>query len=152
MTRPTDLRFEIYIAAEPAVIWEALTGPQGVASLYFGCRLETTFEPGAPYRYVGPDGRGNEVVHVEGTVLACRQGEFLQLTHGAGRIWQKGPKAYLSRLSYTLENVGFGTKLAILHDQWEEGDPGHAHNASGWMIFLSSVKSYVETGRPLAAP
>jgi uncharacterized protein YndB with AHSA1/START domain len=144
-----DLHFDIYIAAKPEAVWDALTKPEGVAKLYFGCRLETTFEPGSPYRYVGPDGQGNEVAHVEGRVLACKRNELLQLTHRAGAIWQKGPKAHSSRLAYTLEGLGFATKLSITHDQWEEGDPGHAHNATGWMLFLSSLKSYVETGKPL---
>lgn len=147
-----DLHFDIYIAATPETVWNALTQPEGVAKLYFGSRLETTFEPGSPYRYLGPDGKGNEVAHVEGEVLACKRNELLQVTHRAGPIWQKGPKVYSSRLAYKIEGLGFATKLSIVHDQWQEGDPGHANNAGGWMLFLSSVKSYIETGKPLDLP
>ena len=46
----------LYIAAKPEPIYDALTKAPGVAALLFGSRLETTFEPGAPYAYVGPDG------------------------------------------------------------------------------------------------
>jgi len=143
------LHFEIYIAASPDAVWDALTKPEGVAQLYFGSRLETSLEPGSPYRYVGPDGKGNEVVHVEGEVLASKRGELIRLTHQAGAIWQKGPKVFRSRLQYEIKDMGFATLLSITHDRWQKGDPGYASNAGGWMIFLSSVKSYLETGKPL---
>ncbi len=147
-----DLNFVIYIAATPEAVWNALTKPEGVAKLYFGSRLETAFEAGSAYRYLGPDGKGNDVVHVEGEVLACKRNELLQLTHRAGAIWRKGPKVYSSRLAYEIKSLGFATKLSIVHDQWQEGDPGYTSNAEGWMIFLSSVKSYIETGKPLDLP
>ena len=67
----------LYIAAKPEPIYDALTKAPGVAALLFGSRLETTFEPGAPYAYVGPDGKGGEAVHVEGEVLACEPGKRL---------------------------------------------------------------------------
>jgi uncharacterized protein YndB with AHSA1/START domain len=145
-----DLYFEIYIAGKPEKVWDALTKPEGVAKLYFGSRLDTTFEPGSAYRYVGPDGKGHDVVHVEGEVVACTVNGLLQLTHRAGAVWQKGPKIFSSRLTYKIEPLGFATKVSIVHDCWEDGDPGYVHNANGWMLFLSSLKSYVETGSPLA--
>jgi len=147
-----DLRFEIDIAAAPEAVWNALTGPEGVAKLYFGSRLETTLEPGSPYRYVGPDGTGAEVVHVEGEVLACKRNEMLQLRHQAGRVWQKGPKVHSSRLTYHIRALGSSTRLSIIHDQWQDGDPGHDSNSQGWMVFLSSVKNYVETGTSIELP
>jgi uncharacterized protein YndB with AHSA1/START domain len=148
----TDLQFDIYIAGNPETIWNALTRPEGVAKLYFGSRLDTTFEPGSPYRYVGLDAQGRPIVHVEGEVLSCKQGQLLQLTHRAGPIWRKGPETYSSRITYRIDPMGFATKVSIVHDQWQDGDPGYAHNANGWMLLLSSLKSYVETGKPLDLP
>ncbi len=147
-----DLHFEIYIAAKPEVIWKALTEREGVAALYFGSRLTTPLVAGSPYAYEGPDGRGGEGVHVEGEVLACERGQRLVLTHRAGPMWQTGSRVYSSRVAYQLQDVGFATKLSVDHDRWEEGDPGHAHNQTGWAVFLSSVKSYVETGKALPIP
>jgi uncharacterized protein YndB with AHSA1/START domain len=147
-----DLHFEIYIAAQPEAVWAALTEREGVAALFFGSRFESTFEAGSAYSYIGPDGKGNEMVHVEGTVVACKRNELLQLTHQAGAAWRTGPKVYRSRIAYAITALGYASKLAVTHDQWEEGDPGYAHNAEGWMLFLSSIKSYVETGKPLDLP
>ena len=53
----------------------ALTGPEGVRALYFGSRLETTFERGSRYQYVGPDGnkiRKPIAAEDAGDTEACR--------------------------------------------------------------------------------
>lgn len=133
----------IYIAAKPGVVWAALTQPTGVAALYFGSKLVTTFEPGSPYQYVGDDG----TVHVLGEVLEQVPAQRLVMTHRAGPKWQQGPKTFQSRLSYAMEDAGFATRFVMTHDQIEDGDPGYEHNKEGWMVFASSVKSYVETGK-----
>jgi uncharacterized protein YndB with AHSA1/START domain len=150
MTNP--LHFEIYIKAGAPKVWAALTQSPGVGKLYFGCKLVTTFAKGAPYSYAGDDGAGGVTSHVEGEILACDENKRLALTHRAGPMWRKDGRVFTSRLAYTLDDVGYATKLTIDHDEWEDGDPGYAHNAAGWMVFLSSVKSYVETGEPLAIP
>ena len=147
-----DLHFSIYIAGTPAAVWDAITKPEGVAKIYYGSRLETSFAIGSPYRYIGADDKGNDVVHVEGEVLACKPHELLQLNMRAGPMWQKGPHVYSSRLAYKIEALPFATKLSVVHDQWQEGDPGHASNRDGWMVLLSSIKSYIETGKPLELP
>ncbi|MFZ5442426.1 MAG: SRPBCC domain-containing protein [Myxococcota bacterium] len=142
----------IYVAAKPAAVFAALTKPEGVAALYFGSRLETSFEPGSPYRYVGPDGKGGEAVHVEGEVLACVPEQRFAVTHRAGPLWRTGPKVFQSRVTYALEDLGFATKLTVTQDELEDGDPGYEHNLEGWNLFLSSLKSWVETGRALQLP
>ncbi len=132
----------IYIAAKPEAVWSALTQPAGVQALYFGCKLVTTFEPGAPYQYVSDDG----TVHVLGEILEHSPSKRLVITHRSGPKYQ-GPKPFQSRLSYAMEDVGFATKLHLVHDQIEDEDPSYAHNLEGWTVFLSSIKSYVETGK-----
>ncbi len=139
----------VYIAAKPDAVFDALTRPKGVAALFFGSRLETTFEPGAKYQYVGPDGRGGETVHVEGEVIAHEAGKRFVVKHRAGPAYQKGPKTFESRVAYELEDVKFATKLTVTHDELEVDDPGFEHNQDGWLVFVSSVKSFVETGKAL---
>jgi uncharacterized protein YndB with AHSA1/START domain len=130
-------------------VWRALTGPEGIAALYFGSHLEAPFAEGKPYRYLGPGPGGDVISQVEGEVLALKPNALLQLAHRAGPAWRKAGQLHTSRLAYALEDVRFATRLTLTHDRWEEGDPGYEHNRTGWPIFLSSVKSYVETGRAL---
>ena len=91
-------------------------------------------------------------MHVEGEVLACVPNEQLAVTHRAGPMWRSGPKVFQSRVTYALQDLGFATKLTVTHEDLEDGDPGYAHNLEGWNVFLSSVKSFVETGKALAVP
>lgn len=142
----------VYIAAKPEKIFDALTKAPGVAALLFGSRLETSFQPGAPYSYIGPDGKGGETVHVEGEVLACEPGKTLVLRHRAGPMWRGAGKVFSSRLTYALEDQGFATRFTVTHDEIEDDDPGYAHNREGWLLFASRLKTYVETGKAFDVP
>lgn len=139
----------LYIAAKPDAVFDALTKSKGVAALFFGSRLETSFQPGSPYQYVGPDGKGGETVHVEGEVIAHEANKRFVVKHRAGSAYQQGPKTFESRLAYEVEDAKFATRLTVTHDEIEDGDPGYEHNKDGWLIFVSSVKSFVETGKAL---
>jgi len=142
----------LYVAAKPEVIFDALTKAPGVAALLFGSRLETTFKPGAPYSYVGPDGKGGETVHVEGEVLECEPGKKLVLRHRAGPMWRGDGKVFNSRLTYAVDDRKFATQVTVTHDEIEDDDPGYAHNKAGWIVFLSRLKSFVETGKAFDVP
>ena len=71
MNQLAPLKYIFYIGAPPAKVWEAIVGADGVRKLFFGARLESTFEPGSDFRYVGLDGKGGEVNYVTGKVLEC---------------------------------------------------------------------------------
>lgn len=51
-----------------------------------------------------------------------------------------------------LKDLGFATHLTLTQDELDDEDPGYAHNREGWNVFLSSLKSWVETGKALAVP
>lgn len=148
MTTHKTITASIDVAAPRSAVWNALTGPEGVAALFFGCRLVLAprLEAGAKYEYRGDDGKGNDIAHVVGEVLAAAPNERLVLVHQAGPTWQPGPKTFRSRLSYLLEGEGAATRLRIVQDEIDSDDPGYAHNAEGWPVFAAQVKRFVETG------
>lgn len=39
-------------AADAGKVWQAITDPSMTVGYYFGCAIESTWEPGSPYRYV----------------------------------------------------------------------------------------------------
>jgi uncharacterized protein YndB with AHSA1/START domain len=140
-----DLRFELDVNAPPTPIFEALTRAPGVARLYFGSRLVSSFAPGAGYQYVGPLEDGSEVVHVEGEVLACEVPSLLRLTHRAGAHWRQGEKVWRSQVEYRLTPKAAGvTTVCVTQSNFEAGDPGYAHNLTGWPEFLGQLRAYVE--------
>jgi hypothetical protein len=55
-----------------------------------------------------------------------------------------------SRLSYELEPVGESVKLSLTHEIDKPNSMLIAAVATGWPHILSSLKSLLETGEPLA--
>jgi len=45
--------------------------------------------------------------------------------------------------------MGQSTKITLTHDRFGVENATYKQSASGWNAILSSLKTYVETGRPL---
>ncbi|WNQ11096.1 SRPBCC family protein [Paenibacillus aurantius] len=144
-----DLKYVMYIGAKPEKVWEAFVSPEGVKALFFGCRLESTFEVGAPYRYVGPGNDGDETVHVYGEVLAFEPGRIMSYTEHAGPSYRENHAELETRVTLTLEEVGGCTKLTLVNDRWPDSHPSYENTKESWPMILSNAKSYVETGKTL---
>jgi hypothetical protein len=54
-----------------------------------------------------------------------------------------------SRASFELEPVGDTVKLTVTHEMEQEGSKLIAGVSKGWPHILSSLKSLLETGKPL---
>ena len=63
MSAPTHV-YEIFVKASPRRVWQAITDPDYTRRYFHRTAIESTFEPGAGYRYVMPDGRDA----VDGTI------------------------------------------------------------------------------------
>ena len=148
-----DFEMTIYIAADPPVVWDAITGDEGSRAVMWGSVLRGELEPGGHYEYVGPGESGDETVHVYGDVLQAEPGAVLQLTEHPGPVYRENHAELTSRMTWRLESAGIGlTKLTFMNDQWSEGHPAQAETAETWPLVLSSLKSWVETGEAIALP
>ena len=56
-----------------------------------------------------------------------------------------------SRVAFTLDPVGEMVKLTVVHDDFEPGSTAATMVRNGWPILLSSLKTLLETGEPLAS-
>jgi hypothetical protein len=54
-----------------------------------------------------------------------------------------------SRVTFELELFKDQTKLTVTHDEFDEGSKIFGMISKGWPAVLSSMKSYLETGRGL---
>jgi len=145
----TELKYEFYIDAEPERIWHALISPEGTRAIFFGCVLESTFEVGEPYKYVGPGSEGDETVHVYGNILVYEPYSVMSYTEHPGPSYNPNHAALETRVTLTLEKVGGCTKLTLINDRWPEGHPSYENTKSSWWMIMSSIKTYVETGKAL---
>jgi hypothetical protein len=56
-----------------------------------------------------------------------------------------------SRVAFNIEPVGEMAKLTVVHDDFEPGSTAATMVRNGWPIYLSSLKTLLETGEPLAS-
>jgi uncharacterized protein YndB with AHSA1/START domain len=57
-----------------------------------------------------------------------------------------------SRVTFDLEQQKDQVKLTVVHDKFEPGSKALESVSRGWPLVLSSLKSYLETGKALYAP
>jgi uncharacterized protein YndB with AHSA1/START domain len=55
-----------------------------------------------------------------------------------------------SRVTWEIEQVGDSCRLRVIHDELREGANDQLYG--GWMMILSGLKTYLETGEELTTP
>jgi uncharacterized protein YndB with AHSA1/START domain len=136
----TTLTFDTYMRATPEQVWQALTGPAAVPRWRFGMSFDTSWQTGAPLTSQSPDGTG--------TVLEASPGQLLAYD------WEQSgaSSGHRSTVTFELAPIGEITHLRTVHSDLEEDDPFCRIVTQGWPMILSSLKSLLETGEPLAFP
>ena len=134
-----------YIRTHPEQLWEALTKPEFTRQYWASTVQESDWIVGASWRSMIPDGRvgdSGEIVEVDyprRLVLTWRN-EFIPEMKEEGH----------SRLTYELEPTPPATvKLTLTHEMDRENSQLIEGVSQGWPHILSSLKSLLETGRPL---
>lgn len=141
--RPTHI-FQVFIRTTPERLWQAITDGAMTAQYYFGSRVESRWENGAPYAYIQPD----NATLLDGEILECDPPHRLVTTFIAK--WR--PDAVTlppSKVTYEITAMGNACKLTVIH---EDLDNTHAMSAGiieGWNLILSGLKTLIETGEPL---
>jgi uncharacterized protein YndB with AHSA1/START domain len=131
-----------YIATALEKVWQALV--QGdLSRQWWQIELESDWQAGSGWRHIGDDEK--RTVKRIGTVLESIPNQRLVYTwitpeHAAD-------KTRHSKVSIDLEAVGEKVRLTVTHeDLTAEGLKGISY---GWPLVLSSLKSFLETGKPL---
>jgi uncharacterized protein YndB with AHSA1/START domain len=133
-----------YIRTTPEKLWAALTEAEFTRAYWFGFRQDCAWKQGASWELVSPDG------------VTCDAGEVLEIDPPKRLVlkWRNEFRPELreegfSRATFTLESQGDTMKLTVLHemDKVESAFIGAVSN--GWPAILSSLKSLLETGKPL---
>ena len=144
-----ELKYVIYVNSAPEAVWHALTSPEGTRAVFFGSELQSTFEIGAPYQYVGPGADGEQTVHVYGHILEFEPNVKMSYSEHPGPSYRDNHAELETRVTLTLETVGETTKLTLVNDRWPDDHPSYDSTKESWPMIMSSIKSYVETGKAL---
>lgn len=147
-TAQTTQVYSIFIRATAEEVWDAITKPEFTSKYFFGNRVDSTFEPGAPFRSLSPDGAE---VRVEGVVREADRPR--RLVHGWRALYNAETAAEPeSRVTWEIEPQEGGVcRLTVVHDELEHAPKTAGSVAGGWMYVLSGLKTLLETGQPLSA-
>jgi uncharacterized protein YndB with AHSA1/START domain len=133
-----------YIRTTIDRLWDALTRPEFTRQYWFGFESRSTWAKGAKWELVAPDGRvfdSGEIVEVDRPrriVIAWRHQMHEEMR-------AEGP----SRATFDLETIGDTVKLTIRHSSDVDGSKLIGAVSQGWPHILASLKSLLETGKPL---
>jgi uncharacterized protein YndB with AHSA1/START domain len=133
-----------YIRTTAEKLWKALTDPEFTRQCWSGTTQECDWKPGAAWKLIIPDGR----IADSGEVLEIEPGRKLVLS------WRNEFKPELkaegfSRMTYEIEKQVESVKLTIIHEIDQPDSKFIEAVSSGWPWIISSIKSLLETGKPL---
>ena len=137
--------YTIYIASTPEKVWEALTSAEFSRKYFFGNAVEVEQRVGGAYVVRTPDGAR----HISGEVIECDPPKKLAFTFNVD--WPSlVDKLGQTLVIYEIEKAGEAVKLTMseAHDRPLSDDILEG-GRQGWPAILSSLKSLLETGKPL---
>ena len=143
--KPTTV-YTIYIAATPEKVWQALTSAEFSRQYFFGNAVEIELKIGGAFIVRAPDGS----LHIDGEVFECDPPRKLTVTFNVN--WPAlVEKLGATLVTYEIEPAGPAVRLTLTeaHDRPIDDDI-LSGGRQGWPAILSSLKSLLETGTPLA--
>ena len=140
----TTFVYVTYIAATPEKVFQALTEP-AVTRQYWGLENVSDWQPGSPWRH--QSGNDSKTVRMLGEVVECAPPRRLVITWASPA--DAANRAKHTRVAFDIERIENMVKLTVTHDELERGSEMERGITEGWPRVLSSLKTFLETGRPL---
>ena len=141
-----DTVYTIYIASAPEKVWQALTTAEFSRQYFFGFAVEMDSRVGGSFVVRAPDGS----THIDGEVLVCDPPRKLSVTwnvNWAGLVEKLGQTV----VTYEIALAGDAVRLTMTESHERElPEDILSGGRTGWPAILSSLKSVLETGKPLA--
>ena len=140
----TSFVYVTYIRSTPEKVFEAITRPD-IAKRYWGHENVSDWQPGSTWQHV----RANDdrTVELVGEVIESSPPSRLVISW-ANASQADDPDAH-SRVTFDIVEYDDMVRLTVSHDDLVAGS-GMANGISkGWPAVLSSLKSFLETGRPI---
>jgi len=136
--------YVIYIASTPEMVWKALLDGEFTRQ-YWGHDNVSDWRPGSTWEHRRSD--ETRALRLVGEVLESQPPHRLVITWADPK--DKANRDRHSRVAFDIERVGNGVRLTVTHDDLETGSGMERGIREGWPRVLSSLKSLLETGKPL---
>ena len=143
---PVDHVYSVYIKASPERIWRAITDGDDTVRYYYGTRVASTWEAGAPISHAYPDGS----IAAGGEVLEIDPGRRVAMSfhpRWTPEIEAEGPV----RMTRAIEPGADGApSRLVVTTAIVPGSRIEAEFSGGTEFIVSGLKTFLETGEPLA--
>jgi uncharacterized protein YndB with AHSA1/START domain len=137
MNKP-EFVYVTYIRSTPKKVWSAITQPKFARQYWGGMANVSDWKKNSDWRHVTEE----KEVYVEGKVLESDPPKRLVLTWA-----DPDAPADVSRLTMEIEPVNKMVRLTVTHNDFKKGSTMAAKVSWGWPLVLSSLKSFLETGK-----
>jgi uncharacterized protein YndB with AHSA1/START domain len=136
--------YAIYISASPETVWNAFIDPQMTAR-YWQHENVSDWRPGSRWEHRSSE--QTDRIDMRGTVIEFSPPRKLVLSWALPED-ESHDKKY-SRVTLAVEPFAGVVCVTVTHDNLEPGSEMLTGISEGWPKVLSSMKSLLETGRPL---
>ena len=156
MERP-EFVYTTYIRTTPERLWQALTDP-AFTSRWWQATFDTDWKVGSTMTW---NNHGVVIADPEQVILEADPYRRLAYTwhtftpelnerlQFGDELFAKLSGERRSRVAFDIEEAGELVKLTVVHDDFEPGSTAATMVRNGWPVFLSSLKTLLETGEPL---
>jgi uncharacterized protein YndB with AHSA1/START domain len=145
MSKP-EFVYVTYIETTPEKLWHALTDGDFTERYWFGVHLKSDWKVGSSFEMVRDDGTVSDA----GKVVEYDPPRRLAYTFV--NLSEKYKDDLPALATFVLQPYGKLVKLTLTHQGFAEGSKFFAGISKGWPAILSSLKSTLETGKPLEIP
>jgi len=141
MQKP-KLVYATYIRTTPKKLWAAITKPEFTRQYWAGLANVSDWKEGSPWQHVTK--AEPPEVYITGKVLECIPPKRLVLSWA-----DPDDLADKSRVTFEIEAIEDLVCLTVTHGNFKAGSTMVGKVSWGWPRVLSSMKSFLETGKGL---
>ena len=141
-----DHVYSIYIKATPERVWRAITDGDDTLRYYYGTRVSSDWQRGSKLTYAYPDGS----LAADGEVLEIDPGRSVEMSFHPRwdpEIDAEGPV----KMVWLVEPTQDGGSRLTVTSALVPGSKTEADFSGGVVYIASGLKTYLETGAPMAA-
>jgi uncharacterized protein YndB with AHSA1/START domain len=142
--KKTEFIYVTYIATSPKKVWNALVDPE-ITRKYWQHVNVSDWKPGSRWEHRNAD--RDHALRLVGKELESVPPRRLVITWAFPADEAREKKQ--TRVKFEIEPVRGVVRLTVTHDRLEPGSEMLTGITDGWPKVLSSLKSLLETGKPL---
>jgi uncharacterized protein YndB with AHSA1/START domain len=132
-----------YIATTPERVWDAIVKPE-FARQYWGHENISDWRPGSAWKH--RDAETGEI-RIVGKIVEAMPPKRLVITWAYPQDENNATEQ--SRVTFEVEPIDSMVRLTVTHDELVPGSNMEKGIKQGWPRVLSSLKTFLETGKPL---